>query len=147
MSQLTDPLHGFASSEDAEDAFYDAVQRGDANAVMQVWAEEDEIVCIHPNGPRLLGWNAVGNSWVSILQHGGIEVTVTSKLCTISDALAIHNVVEEITVRGEHGREVVRCYATNVFVREPAGWQMVMHHAAPAPDEDAEPSSAGEVLH
>jgi ketosteroid isomerase-like protein len=144
---MSDSFHGFSSSEDAEDAFYEALQQGDASAVMQIWAEEDEIICIHPNGPRLQGWNAVGSSWVSILENGGIEVNVVKKLCTISDALAIHNVIEEVVIRGAKTHEVVRCYATNVYVREPSGWQMIMHHAAPAADDDAAPSSAGEVLH
>ncbi|MGB7184297.1 MAG: nuclear transport factor 2 family protein [Burkholderiaceae bacterium] len=144
---MPDPFSEFATSEDAEDAFYDALRNGDPYAVMQVWAQEDEIVCIHPNGPRLQGWNAIESSWESILERGGIEVEALKQVCTVSGAIAVHNVIEEITIPGDQQPEVIHCFATNVYIHDPSGWQMVMHHSAPAGEETSVQSSAGAVLH
>jgi hypothetical protein len=34
--------------------------------------------------------------------------------------------------------------ATNVYVRTPAGWRMIVHHASPAPAEPAGEAPAAE---
>ncbi|MCX7168975.1 MAG: nuclear transport factor 2 family protein, partial [Proteobacteria bacterium] len=36
----------FPTPQDAEAAFYDALERADLEALMAVWAEDEEIVCI-----------------------------------------------------------------------------------------------------
>jgi ketosteroid isomerase-like protein len=57
----------FATPEDAEVAFYAAFERGDVEAMMTVWAEDDQaIVCVHPLGPVLAGREAVKQSWQTI---------------------------------------------------------------------------------
>ena len=48
----------YPTPEDAETAFYDAFERGDLAGMMSVWAEADHVVCIHPQGPRLVGFDA-----------------------------------------------------------------------------------------
>ena len=45
--------------DDAEVAFYDALQHADIDRLMACWADEDDIVCVHPGGPRLLGAGAI----------------------------------------------------------------------------------------
>ena len=50
MPKLT-TLH--ATPEAVEQAFYDALEAGDVDALMSVWSEDDEIICIHPGGQRL----------------------------------------------------------------------------------------------
>ena len=45
----------FPTPDDAEAAFYDAFERGDLAAMMVVWAEGEDVVCVHPSGPRLTG--------------------------------------------------------------------------------------------
>jgi ketosteroid isomerase-like protein len=56
----------FATPEDVEAAFYEAIARSDLVALMSVWAEDEEIVCIHPTGQRLTGSDAIRDSWRSI---------------------------------------------------------------------------------
>ncbi|HWI81551.1 YybH family protein, partial [Ramlibacter sp.] len=41
------------NADDVEAAFYEALQTGDIEKLMACWADEDEIVCIHPGGPRV----------------------------------------------------------------------------------------------
>ena len=45
--------------DETEAQFYEALQRGDLDRVMAVWADDDDIACIHPSGPRLLGLHAI----------------------------------------------------------------------------------------
>ena len=40
----TSPAPLFATPEDAEAAFYDAVARGDLEALMAIWSEDEEVV-------------------------------------------------------------------------------------------------------
>ena len=45
----------FATPQDAEAAFYDAFTKGDLDAMMEVWADDDVIYCVHPGGARMSG--------------------------------------------------------------------------------------------
>ena len=49
----------FPTPQDAEAAFYEALETGDLETMMEVWAEDEEIVCVHPGGPRLAGYDQV----------------------------------------------------------------------------------------
>ena len=72
----------YTSAEDAEQAFYEAIGRGDLDALMSVWADDEEIVCIHPTGQRLRGPLAIRESWRSIFA-GNSRLTVHLKLSLI----------------------------------------------------------------
>ena len=56
----------YPTPDDAENAFYDAFERGDLPAMMAVWAEDEDIICVHPTGPRLCGQDQVRESWAKI---------------------------------------------------------------------------------
>src|SRR6185369_12018763 len=45
----------FPTAQDAENAFYEALERADLEAMMAIWSEDEEIVCVHPAGQRLAG--------------------------------------------------------------------------------------------
>ena len=51
------------SADEIEAAFYDALQSGDIERLMACWADEEDIVCVHPGGPRLLGADSIRNSF------------------------------------------------------------------------------------
>lgn len=124
----------FATANEAEQAFYQALARGDTDGLMQVWAGDEEIVCVHPGGLRLIGHLAVRESWESILKHGGLHIE-TSKVVELATMVsATHTVIEQVRAMGPNGTEYAYCYATNVFHKGPAGWRMVMHHASAAPE-------------
>ncbi|MCD8494253.1 MAG: nuclear transport factor 2 family protein [Burkholderiaceae bacterium] len=124
----------FATPNEAEQAFYQALARGDVEGLMQVWAGDEEILCVHPGGLRLIGHLAVRESWEAILKHGGLHIE-TSKVVELSTMVsATHSVIEQIRAMGPNGTEHAYCYATNVFHKGPAGWRIVMHHASAAPE-------------
>jgi ketosteroid isomerase-like protein len=127
----------YATPQDVENAFYDALERGDLEAMMNVWAEDEEIICVHPGGPRLAGFAAVMDAWRQVFAQGprmkfmlGCQVNVQSMM------LSVHSVHEHITFAGEaSSRPPV--VATNVYLRGAMGWRMLVHHASLVPPETA----------
>ncbi len=122
----------FATAEAAEEAFYDAMQRGDLTAMMSLWADDEDVVCIHPNGARLTGVAASRASFETIFAGGGIDVRVSDVRVHQGAVVAVHNLIEKVLVAGRKGAEVVECVATNVYVKHAAGWRIFLHHAASA---------------
>jgi ketosteroid isomerase-like protein len=126
----------FASAEDAEEAFYDAIGRADLDALMNVWADDEEIVCIHPTGERLSGPMAIRESWRSIFANNPpLTVRIKTSVCWKSLMLDVHSVVETLYLGDEqtaHGPLL----ATNVFQRGANGWRLLAHHVSAAADSD-----------
>lgn len=125
----------FATSEEAELAFYDALERADLTRLMQVWSDEEEVVCVHPGGLRIVGLHAVKEAWQEILSNGGLHIRPSSTVVLHSMMCATHTLVEQVTVKSAESTEVAYCYATNVYHKGPRGWRLVMHHASAAPTE------------
>lgn len=124
----------FASALEAEQAFYQALAIGDIDGLMRVWAHDEEVVCVHPGGLRLIGHLAVRESWEQILRHGGLHIE-TSKCVELNTMVgATHTLVELVKAQGVAVAEFAYCYATNVFHKGTNGWTMVMHHASAAPE-------------
>jgi len=132
MTRLSKPLL-FASPEECEQAFYDALETGDVDTVSDVWLDDDDVCCVHPGGPRLVGYAAVRSSLATLLAGGALQIRTISRKCFESSTVAVTSVIEEVVVAQGGGRQVVHVIATNAFTRTPAGWKMVLHHAAPAP--------------
>lgn len=146
MTRLTKPLL-FASPEECEQAFYEALEAADAEAVMDLWLDDDDVVCIHPNGPRLLGYAAVRASWTAVLANGPLHIRSGARRSLDTPTVAVHSVIEEVVVTQGSAQQVVRVLATNAYVKTPAGWKMVLHHAAPAGGEAAPAAEPHAVLH
>src|SRR5690606_32290306 len=116
----------FATPAAAEEAFYDALARGDLPGLMSLWADDDEIVCVQPGGPRTTGVPAVRRAWASVLAER-LEIRARSIRRYETMTTAVSSVIEEITLAGD---ESVRCVATNVFVKDASGWRIILHHAS-----------------
>ena len=120
------------SPDDVEAALYEALQRGDIEALMAVWADDDEIVCVHPGGGRVVGIGAIRASFEAIFSSGGIPVQVelVHKLQYLNGAL--HHLVEKVTVTGPDGQQQVAwVITTNHYVKTALGWRLACHHASP----------------
>lgn len=134
----------FTTPQDVENAFYEALERADLDAMMAVWAEDEEIVCVHPGGPRLSGYADIREAWRRIFEDGTkLRVQVSTPGVVQTPFTAVHSLIERIGIAGndETRAPVV---ATNVYVRGPLGWRMVVHHASPAPPV---PPEAPKILH
>ena len=58
------------SADDTEASFYDAMRHGDVDKVMACWAEDEEIACVSPGGPRTVGTVAVRAAFAATLATG-----------------------------------------------------------------------------
>ena len=61
------------TADDIEAAFYEALQTGDIERLMACWADDDDIVCVHPGGPRVVGSGAIRATFESIFANGTIR--------------------------------------------------------------------------
>jgi ketosteroid isomerase-like protein len=132
MSRLTKPLL-FSSSAECEQAFYEALEAADIDAVTDLLHDDEDVCCVHPGGPRLIGYAAVRASWAALLGSGGLRIRAQARKTLETPSVALHNVIEEIVVEQGRQQKVMHVIATNGYVKTPTGWKMVLHHASPAP--------------
>ena len=123
----------FTSPQDAALAFYRAFEARDIEAMMAAWAEDEDIVCVHPGGPRLVGYDAVRAGWEQLFAG---DTKLSFKLDEIvvieTVGLALQSAIEHVTL-GDEPKPRGAAIATNVFLRTPSGWRLVVHHASAAP--------------
>lgn len=123
----------YPTAQDAETAFYEALEAGDVDAMMEVWAEDEEIICIHPGRERLVGYEAVRTSWAQIAGTGQkLKVHLADQTVVGGMMHAVHSMHEQIRVEGDQ-RGAVPVAVTNVYMRTGNGWRMILHHASPVP--------------
>ncbi|HEX5476681.1 MAG TPA: nuclear transport factor 2 family protein [Burkholderiales bacterium] len=131
----------FPSAQEAENAFYEALERGDLEAMMAVWAADEEIVCVHPAGPRLTGPAQIRESWAAIFAgEARARLHLTQQVALSGVMFAVHSVQENFILEGPRQADLrpAPIVATNVYLRTAAGWRMILHHASPAPGAAAE---------
>jgi len=137
------------TADEVEVAFYEALQRGDIDALMACWADEDEVFCVHPGGPRLVGSEAIRAAFEQMFANGAIHAVPARVRKVESIASAVHNVLERIEVLTAEGPRHAFVLATNVYHKTAQGWRMVAHHASPgsmhATDDTEE--AAPQTLH
>ncbi len=144
-----------ATPEAVESAFHEALEAGDVDALMDVWSDDDEIVCIHPGGPRLVGHRAIAASWREILANGPVAVRATEPHVLQASLASVHSVLSRVMayVKPERGARSTQAVAVNllvthVFFKDAQGWRLVLHHASvTAQDGDAIPSPSSGTLH
>lgn len=136
------------SADDIEASFYEAMQSGDLDKLMGCWADEDDIVCVHPGGPRLVGNAAIRAAFESLFANGTVNAK-PEQVCKVESLTsAMHNVVERIAVMTNEGPQQALVLATNVYQRTPQGWRMVAHHASPGAVADiSQVQGVPQVLH
>ncbi|MEO8118642.1 MAG: nuclear transport factor 2 family protein [Rhodoferax sp.] len=136
------------SADDIEAAFYEALQTADLEKLMACWADEDEIVCVHPGGPRLLGVGAIRAAFEAMFSQGSIQAWPEGVRRIESLGSSVHNVRERIDVLTQEGPREAYVIATNVYHKTAQGWRMVAHHASPSSEREVpEIHEAPHVLH
>jgi len=126
----------YATPEDAEVAFYEALEKGDVEAMMAVWAEDEEVVCIHPGGQRLCGHAEVRAGWTTLFAATPrFTIERSEQLRWQGGLMAVHSLMETFyalddpTPRGP-------LQVTNVFIRGAEGWRLLSHHVSIGPEGD-----------
>ena len=138
----------YTTPQDAEAAFYEALEKADLEAMMAVWADDEDIVCVHPGGARVAGVAQVRESWRQIFAGGQtLRFRLRHQQSLNGMTLAVHSVYEHISIDGE-ARARNPMIATNIYMRTADGWRMVVHHASAAPPSpDSEKKRAPKTLH
>ena len=115
---------------------------------MEVWAEDEEVVCVHPGWPRLSGYEQIRENWAQIFSSGErLKVHLSEQLSVQGMMLSVHSLHENILVAGEP-RARPPVVTTNVYLRTAGGWRMVVHHGSIAPQAaTAEPETLPKILH
>ena len=124
----------FPTPQDAEKAFYEAFEACSLNAMMAIWAEDEEILCIHPTGSRLCGYNAIKEGWQQIFESGvQLRFHLLNQQFLRGMSLSVQSVMEHIFV-GEENAPRPPIIATHVFMLTASGWRMVVRHASLSPE-------------
>jgi ketosteroid isomerase-like protein len=125
----------FASPQDVEAAFYDALERCDIEAMMTVWAEDEEVVCVHPGGSRLVGFALIREAWQRVFANGRkLRVRLSQQTSVTTPFSMVSTLIQHIANQGDENLNAPVA-ATNVYVRGALGWRMVAHHASPVPPD------------
>jgi len=128
----------------ANAAFYAAFAAGNLAEMERVWAADDDISCIHPGWPAIIGRATVMGSWRDILRNPDRPQIV----CAEPHAI----------VNGDNGRvlciEIVNgtaLAATNHFRRIGNTWRLVHHQSSPIAQiieqTDEDPSAPSRRVH
>lgn len=126
----------FPSPENAETAFYEAFQAGDAQAMRHIWLDSPDCVCIHPGGERLQGTDLILESWDDLLPGMRGVVVHRSEITQIPGRdLVLHVLRENLYINGERRGVML---ATNGYRHDGQGWRMVLHHASADPQPTPE---------
>ncbi|SDN73429.1 nuclear transport factor 2 family protein [Polaromonas sp. JS666] len=142
------PPASTGNADDIEAAFYDALQTGDIEKLMACWGDEDDIVCVHPGGARLVGPAAIRATFDAMFSNGTIRAQPIKVRKVEAMSASVHSVLERIEVLTEEGPRHAYVIATNVYHKTAQGWRMVAHHASPGtPREMQEVSETPTVLH
>lgn len=142
------PPASTGNADDIEAAFYDALQSGDIEKLMACWGDDDDIVCVHPGGARLVGPAAIRATFDAMFSNGTIRAQAIKVRKVETMSASVHSVLERIEVLTEEGPRHAYVIATNVYHKTAQGWRLVAHHASPGtPREMQEVSETPTVLH
>ena len=148
MARPKAPHALLGSPDDIEGQLYEALQRGDIDKLMALWSDDDEIACVHPGGPRLIGAAAIRASFEAIFANGAINAVPERVRRVATHSCAVHSVLERVEVPVAAGRESAWVVATNVYLKGAHGWRLVAHHASPgAPGATQDIVESAAVLH
>lgn len=132
--------------EDIERAFYNAIKRADIESLMLLWSDEEEIICIHPGAPRLVGHAPIRTSWEEIFEQGGIAIRPMQLHIMQNLMTSVHSLIEEVE-QAEIRQPDIHILATNIYMKTPRGWRIVSHHSSVVPGKAPLIPTAFSVLH
>jgi ketosteroid isomerase-like protein len=136
------------SPDEIEREFYEALQRGDIERLMRVWADDEDISCVHPGGPRVVGALAIRATFESIFANGAIDARPEKVRRLQTHSCAVHSVIEHVQLMSQEGPRSAWVVATNVYVLSGLGWRLVAHHASPGSSQEVqEIVETASVLH
>ena len=94
----------YTSPQDASLAFYQAFEAQDIDAMMATWADDEDIVCVHPGGARVVGYDAVRTAWEQLFS-GDTKLSFRLEHVVVLETvgLAMQSAIEHVVLGGRHG--------------------------------------------
>ena len=124
----------YNTPQEAEDAYYDALEEGELDRLLAIWADSDDICCLLPMYPMLHGRRGVEDAYRQLLNGGrGVELSIAHLGWIETDNFAIHQVEETVANPGGESPPPPPLYGTNIFRKESDGWRLIVHQNAPTP--------------
>jgi ketosteroid isomerase-like protein len=122
----------YTTPQDAEDAYYDAIEEKNLEALMAVWEDSEEVLCLLPMMAVQSGKDRIRKLWEPLMKDELSLDLQTRHLAWIKTPdLAIHLIEELLQSPGQTEPQGV--YATNIFRRTSEGWRLLMHQNSPTP--------------
>jgi ketosteroid isomerase-like protein len=118
---MSDSGEVIAALLEANAEFYRAFRTGDMTAMASLWADDDDILCIHPGHATVQGRADVLESWFDILA-GPPDVVVGDTTSLIQGTTGIVVCIEQIGT--------AHLSATNLFRMDDGLWRMIHHHGS-----------------
>ena len=120
----------------ANQELYAAFEVADLDRMQAIWDDTDDICCVHPGWPLLVGRARVLRSWSVLMANTSyIQFFLTGVTASVDGDTAIVMCEENILTAiddaegGLGGTQ--RVVSTNVFRRREAKWRLWLHHASP----------------
>ena len=120
----------------ANQELYAAFEEADLDRMEAVWDDSDDVRCIHPGWPALVGRPRVMRSWSVLMANTTyIQFFLPGVTARVDGDVAVvtceENILTGIDVPdgGLGGSQQV--LATNVFRRRGDRWRLWVHHASP----------------
>jgi ketosteroid isomerase-like protein len=124
----------YQTPQDAEDAFYDALEEGDLDRLLSVWADSDDICCLLPMYPLIQGRKGVADVFTHLFSQGhGVSLSVAHLGWIQTGDIAIHQIEERIQSAPAGNPPPPPFYGTNIYRKYAAGWRLIVHQNAPTP--------------
>lgn len=149
MRKVKAPAHSLSgTADDVEAAFYEAMESGDIERLMGCWADEEDVVCMHPGGARLIGCAAIRSAFEGVFASGSVRVHPERLRKIESISSVVHTLVERVEILAAEGTMQAFLVATNVYFKTPEGWRMVAHHVSQGSEQMLdEAEKSAQVLH
>lgn len=120
----------------ANAAFYSAFAEGNVEGMSRLWADDEDISCIHPGWPAIVGRAAVIGSWREILLSPARPPIACREPYAIVAGTTGHVICIELV-----GPTALA--ASNHFRQIDGAWRLIHHQSgpiAPIPHDDPPPS-------
>lgn len=128
---MADPTGTIDEVLAANQAFYDAHESRDIDAMGTIWERSTRAVCVHPGWPILRGWDMVTESWRRIFSGPGrTQFILTNVEVAVVGDTAWVTLEENLVDSGALGAAGAVA-ATNIFTRSDDDWMLVAHHGSP----------------
>ena len=124
----------------ANQEFYRAFETLKLEEMEKVWAKNTDIQCGHPGWRVLRGWGPVMESWKRIFENTpSMQFNLSDVKVDVRGEIAWVTLYENLnsSIQGQDYSAAI--LTTNIFIKTPEGWRMILHHGSSVsqpPDED-----------